>query len=168
MLSIRTILCPIDFSDASLEALHVACEYAEHFDAHLRVLHVVPFSPPFPSDMVVVAAPSSYPSDTERFEGALRQVRDVIALHVPKHLRAHAQVKMGYAPNEIVCAAEEDSADIIIMGTHGASGWRHLAFGSVAEKVVRMARRPVLTIHSQPVSTHHEVEETEQLAAAAM
>jgi nucleotide-binding universal stress UspA family protein len=155
MLPIKKIVCPTDFSEPSLAALETACELAKHFDAELRILHVIPFTPPFPTDMVVVAAPSYYPSDSERIEEAHRQVANLIEHRVPREVRALPEVEMGHAANEIVCAAEDDGADIIVIGTHGASGWRHLAFGSVAEKVVRMAHRPVLTVHGgvRPDST---------------
>ena len=60
-----------------------------------------------------------------------------------------AVTQVGLGPRGI-CESLPKGAIHLVMGTHGASGWRHLAFGSVAEKVVRMAHRPVLTVHSGP------------------
>lgn len=151
MLPLKKIICPTDFSEPSLAALETACEFAKHFDAELRVLHIVALSPPFPSDMVVVAAPNYYPSDAERIEEAQRQIANLILRRVPVGVRAVPEVKMGYAANEIACVADEEGADLIVIGTHGLSGWRHLLIGSVMEKVVRLARCPVLTVHSQPL-----------------
>lgn len=150
MLPIKTIVCPTDFSEPSQAALQTACELAQHFDAELRLLHVLLYTPPFPSDMIVVAAPNFYPSDRERFEEAHRQLEDLIRTSVPDNVRVEAAVKMGHVAHEIVCAADDNNADIIVIGTHGATGWRHLAFGSVTEKVVQMAHRPVLTVHGGP------------------
>jgi nucleotide-binding universal stress UspA family protein len=151
MLPLKKILCPTDFSEPSLAALATACELAKHFNAELHILHVLPFTPPFPSDMVVVAASSYYPSDSERTQEAHRQLADLIAQRVPDGVNALPVVKMGQAAHEIICAADDDNVDVIVIGTHGATGWRHLAFGSVAEKVVRMAHRPVLTVHGAPI-----------------
>ena len=159
MLPVTRILCPTDFSEPSLAALETACELAKHFDAELRVLHVLPFTLPFPSDMVVMAAPSYYPSDNERIQEAHRRLADLIEHRVPAGVRVLSEVKMGHTANEIVCAADDETADVIVIGTHGETGWRHLAFGSVAEKVVRMAHRPVLTIHSGPIPQREEPSE---------
>ena len=153
MLPITKILCPTDFSEPSLAALETACELAKHFDAELRVLHVLPFNPPFPSDMVVT---SYYPSDSERIQEAHRQVANLIEHRIPAGVRVLPEVKMGHTANEIVCAADNEDVNVIVIGTHGETGWRHLAFGSVAEKVVRMAHRPVLTVHGGPISQREE------------
>jgi nucleotide-binding universal stress UspA family protein len=150
MLPIKRILCPTDFSEPALTALKTACELAQHFEAELKILHVIAFTPPFPSDMIVVAAPNYYPSDAERKSEAERQIDALLRQLVPEGVRVTAEVKMGYAAEEITCAAADDDADMIVIGTHGETGWRHLAFGSVAEKVVRLAQRPVLTVHSGP------------------
>ena len=150
MLPIKQILCPTDFSEPSIAALQTACELAAHFDAPILVLHVSPYTPPLPTDLVVIAAAEYYQSDAERCDAALARVDGIISTNVPTGVRAQSAVHLGNAPHEITAAADEIGADVIVMGTHGESGWRHLAFGSVAEKVVRMAGRPVLTVHSGP------------------
>ena len=150
MLPVKKILCPTDFSEPSLVALETARELAEHFDAELRVLHVLALAPPFPGGVVMVAAPDAYPSDAERFEVARERLDELIREHLPEHPRVVPEVRMGDAPHEIVFVAEQTDADLIVIGTHGETGWRHLAFGSVAETIVRMAHRPVLTVHGEP------------------
>ncbi len=150
MLPVKKILCPTDFSEPSLAALKAACELAAHFGAELCLLHVIPFTPPFPSDMIVVAAPNYYPSDAGREKEAQQKLSEIIQQHVPENVRTSSLVKMGYAAEEITSAAKSNHADLIVIGTHGQTGWRHLAFGSVAEKVVRLAQHPVLTMHSNP------------------
>lgn len=151
MLPIQTILYPTDFSVPSLAALKAACEFAEHFAADLHMLHVIPFSEPFPTDLVVIAAPNLVPSDAERTATARKQLEGLIETWVPQGILTHLEVRMGSVPHEITCAAEDVGADVIVMGTHGETGLRHLAFGSVTEKVVRLAHRPVLTVHSGPL-----------------
>lgn len=163
MLLIKKILCPTDFSEASLPALQLACEMAQSFNAELLVLNIVPLTPPIPPDMMVFVSTSFYPTDQERCNEAREQVEKLMKLHVPSHVQAFAKVEMGQAADEIVCSADNAGADLIVMGTHGRTGWRHLAFGSVTEAVVRMSHCPVLTV---PVSEHlratHENEITEQ------
>lgn len=151
MLPIKSILYPTDFSEPSRAALTAACELAEHFGAELHLLHVIPFSDPFPTDLVAIAVPNMYPSDRERTDEALKLLDDLVRQYVPSTIHTHTDVKMGSAGNEITCAAADVAADVIVMGTHGETGLRHLVFGSVAEKVVQMAHRPVLTVHSGPL-----------------
>jgi len=151
MLPIKSILYPTDFSEPSHAALLAACELAEHFGAELHLLHVIPFSEPFPTDLVAMAIPNIFPSDRERTDQALKLLDDMVRDHVPPAIHTHSDVNMGSAAHEITCLAADVAADVIVMGTHGETGLRHLAFGSVAEKVVRMAHRPVLTVHSGPL-----------------
>jgi nucleotide-binding universal stress UspA family protein len=148
MLQITRILCPTDFSEASYAALETACEMGVHFGASLRLLHVVPFSPPFPTDLMVVAVASAAESDQERMDFAAQRLKEIMATRVPAELPVEADVKMGMADHEIVSAAEDTGSDLIVISTHGLTGWRHLAFGSVAESIVRRAHCPVLTIRA--------------------
>ncbi|HEX8234440.1 MAG TPA: universal stress protein [Abditibacteriaceae bacterium] len=146
MLPVRKILCPTDFSEPSLHALHHACELAAHFGAELHLLHVLPLMPPFPSDLLVVAV--HVESDAERETRAAHLLQQIIKERVSHNVQVTYSVKMGYAANEIAAAAEEGNADLLVISTHGVTGWRHMAFGSVAETIVRLSRRPVLTIHA--------------------
>ncbi len=146
MLPIQKILCPIDFSEPSLAALDAACELAAHFEAEVQVLHVLPLLVPFPAEVMAMAGSAQF-SDQQRCNEAMQLIDKVLLERVPQEVRAKGVVKMGSAPHEITSTADEEEIDLIVIGTHGSSGWRHLAFGAVADKAVRMAHRPVLTIH---------------------
>lgn len=148
MLPIKKIIYPTDFSVPSLLALDAACEYAQHFGAELKILHVLPYAPTISSTMMPLSVTPRLPSEEERRSYTESQIRDLIKERVPKDLTPTVQVTIGDAPSEIVRIANEDDADLIVIGTHGERGWRFLALGSVAAKVVRIAHRPVLTISS--------------------
>jgi nucleotide-binding universal stress UspA family protein len=81
---------------------------------------------------------------------AQRKVNEVIEQRLPKDARPRGIVTQGDTPTEIARLAEEEHADLIVIATHGMTGWRHLVFGSVTEKVLRLASCPVLTIR-QPL-----------------
>lgn len=83
---------------------------------------------------------------TELEGSAQRSMQDVVEQKVSKELRVRQIIGHGEAASEIVRIAEEETVDLIVIATHGLTGWRHLLFGSVAEKVVRLAKCPVLTI----------------------
>jgi nucleotide-binding universal stress UspA family protein len=150
MLPIKKIVCPTDFSEPSMAALGEACALAQHFNAELTILHVLPTMPIYPNEMGL-AAISYYPSDAERREQAQGQIDNLIQERVPKDVRVVTELRMGDAPTEITTVAADNNADLIVIGTHGETGWRYLAIGSVAAKVVRMAHRPVLTIYGGPL-----------------
>lgn len=163
MLPLKKIISPIDFSGPSLVALDTACELAGHFSGEVCLLHVVPFSPPFPADLVGVSI-GVPETDDERMNNALAQLREIAAARVPDGVQARCEVRMGYADKEITSAAYDEGADLIVISTHGLTGWRHLVFGSVAESIVRAAQTPVLTIHA-PAAASEESSETSVAAA---
>lgn len=151
MVSIKKILCPTDFSEPSYLALKTANELALHFSAELYFVHVVAPIPRLSVSKVpeVHGGPHDFniPLHLEKLEeeadARLHQVADE---RLSKELRVHHIVVHGRAADEIVRVAEKESVDLIVLATHGETGWRHFFFGSVAEKVVRMATHPVLTI----------------------
>lgn len=142
MLPLKTILCPLDFSEASLDALRAAVEYAAHFDAELHLMHVPSLAPPFPADFAAVPGAT----DEERTAQASEKLRQIAETQVPPHVRRTLFIQMGHAANEISAYADDIAADLVVISTHGVGGWRHLAFGSVAESIIRSTTRPVLTI----------------------
>lgn len=142
MLPLRTILCPLDFSDTSVEALRVAVDFAAHFNAELHLLHVPALAPPFPADFAAVPGAT----DEERIAQASEKLQAIAAANVPSQVQHTLFVRMGHAANEVACYADEIEADLIVISTHGVTGWRHLAFGSVAENIIRHTQRPVLTV----------------------
>jgi len=131
-------------------AIEHAVELASHFNAELCVLHVVPFSPVAAPDLLAV---TTVESDSERMASAQQRLEAIASERVPAGVRVRCEVKMGYADKEITAAADEEGADMLVIATHGITGWRHMVFGSVAEAIVRAAHCPVLTVHSRPTNT---------------
>lgn len=146
MLPFKRIVSPTDFSEASYAGLAVANELALHFAAELLVVHVVA-AVPIPivnsSDGLGGFDVPSYQLELET--SARNSLQEVLDERVSKELRVRPLVAYGDAANEIVRIAEEENVDLIVIATHGMTGWRHFIFGSVAEKVVRHAPCPVMT-----------------------
>ncbi|MFW6140226.1 MAG: universal stress protein [Acidobacteriota bacterium] len=146
MLPIKKILWPTDFSKPSYVALSTAQELAKHFSAELTIVNVIT---PIP----VVSSPNGPAGfDVSLYQEQIKEtskksLQDVIQKKISKEIKTQSKIVTGSAPDEIVKTAEEENADLIVIATHGETGWRHLVFGSVAEKVVRFATCPVLTIH---------------------
>ena len=145
MLPFKKILYPTDFSEASYEALKAANELALHFSTELYLVHVV-------STTSIAEASTDY-SGTPDFSvleemetSAKNSLQGIVKRRVPKELHTHQIVVLGGAADEIIRLGEEEKVDLIVIATHGQTGWRHLVFGSVAERVVRLASCPVLTI----------------------
>ena len=147
MLPIRKILCPTDFSEPSYAALKTAAELAAHFGATLCVLHVTPIMPPVPTDLLVAPTNTAYYEHSMQADAAQR-LQAMMRRHIPGDVEAYSLVRSVDAAGQIVQVAEEEGADMLVISTHGLTGWRHLVFGSVAETVVRLARCPVLTTHN--------------------
>jgi len=144
MLPLKRIVCPTDFSPAAEAAVASATELGRHFKAELVLVHVVPVLPAVPSD-------PNFTFEVPEYEHALHADAErrlnAMAAEIGAHgLTARTAVGHGDAGSEIVRLASDEAADLIVIATHGTTGWRHAMFGSVAEKVVRLARRPVLTI----------------------
>jgi universal stress protein A len=152
MLPFKRILCPTDFSEPSFEALKAAQELALHFSAELYLVHVVA---PVPR-VSVTEAPDvrgnphdlNIPLHMERLEKeAQDRLKKVAAERLSKDLRVQQIVVHGRAADEIVKVAQEE-VDLIVLATDGETGWGHFPFGSVAERVVRTAGHPVLTLRT--------------------
>lgn len=145
-MAISRILVPIDFSEDSLHALSYAEDLAAAFGAELLVLHVIePIYYATPADMYVTSPNISMLIDEQRTvaEQELRR----LAADLEARGRTHRTLlKTGTPAQVIVDAATAAGADLIVMATHGRSGLAHILLGSVAEKIVRHAACPVLTI----------------------
>ena len=146
MLPLKRILCPTDFSDYSYEAIEKGADLAKHFGAELCVLHVTPTLQNTPGLTPFPEFVGIDPADLETAirEGAERELGELIERHHLNGVRVRALVRRGSPADEIVSAADEEKCDLIILPTHGLAGWRHNIFGSVAEKVLRIAHCPVL------------------------
>jgi nucleotide-binding universal stress UspA family protein len=149
MLPIKKILCPTDFSEPSYEGLDAATELALHFSAHLTLVHVISPVPIVPG----APAPTGFhiPSMLKELESAAHETLQNDAMgRIPGELisgdLARGTIVQGDPSAEIVRIAAEERVGMIVIATHGTTGWRRFIFGSVAEKVVRLAECPVLTI----------------------
>jgi universal stress protein A len=142
------MLVPIDFSDYSKNALGYAINFAKHFKAELHLIYVVePVIYPPDFSMGQIAIPSV---DLEMDKRAKDELKNLADKQIPSDLKINILVKTGKPFIEIIETAAEIDADLIIIATHGHSGMEHILFGSTAEKVVRKAPCPVLTLR-EPV-----------------
>jgi len=145
MIEIRRILCPIDFSEHSRRALDHAVAIARWYEAAVTVLHV--FSPV--TVAAVGAAPVVFepmvlaPVDRDRL---LADTKAFAAAESAPGVAIEAVIREGSTATEILEQAASMSADLLVIGTHGRSGFDRLLVGSVAEKVLRKASCPVLTV----------------------
>lgn len=150
MLPIKLILCPTDFSAPACTCLKVASELADHFGAELLLVNVVPALPSVPPDPNYVFKIPEYEqylhADAEKH---LREEREKL---VSKKVKVRTKVGHGSAAEEIVLIAKTEGADLIVISTHGSTGLERFVFGSVAEKVVRLAECPVLTVRQEEVA----------------
>ena len=148
-MAIKRILVPIDFSKDSLDALTYATEFAAPFGAELALLHVVePIYYATPTDMYTANVNTATLIEEQR-RAAEQQLARIVAGLEKKGRRVRAAVKTGAASKVIGDSAKKDRADLIIMATHGRTGLAHMFMGSVAEKVVRSAACPVLTVRGK-------------------
>jgi len=145
MIDLQRILVPTDFSKSSSNALTYAGAFAEKFGAELYLIHVVQDLSLFIPEAVLVGPVPAPPA--EQFLAAARTAleRAIQGLSFPG-VTIHSEVLEGSAFDAIIRFAREKDIDLIVMGTHGHTGLAHLLLGSVAEKVVRLAPCPVLTV----------------------
>lgn len=144
MLNWKRIVCPIDFSEVSLGALRLAKEICSFQQATLVAVYVVePIVAP--TDFTYGSLTSGELEDrlVERSRQALAEVIESAGLKEPQVLQ---RVERGRASAEIVRVAGEEKADLIVIGTHGYTGMAHVLLGSTAERVIRKAPCPVLTV----------------------
>ncbi len=147
MLPVKKILCPTDFSEPSYEALKVADELAAHFGATLHVVNVVPVVPIVEAPIGVESASFNVASYQQELEGqAERSIKNLVGQKVAKGVNVMTDILIGNDAGEILRYAQENGVDLIVIATHGRSGWRRFISGSVTEQVVRQSSCPVLTI----------------------
>lgn len=152
-LPIKRILCPIDFSDCSYEALDGAAELAAHFSAELCLVHVVPDIPRPVRILPPADKMEEYEQGLSEYEDALtartqQKLHEAIVQRLPDALQSRAIIGRGDVAYEIVQIAEKEEVDVIVLATHSLSDWREYAHSSVVEMVVRLSNRPVLTIRA--------------------
>jgi nucleotide-binding universal stress UspA family protein len=144
VIAIEKILIPTDFSEYSRWATRYAVAFAKKFKARLYVMHVF-------EEVVFSVAPDGYSPSVSDFHAALQRSErnnlDLVIEDLCKEgVDAEPVFKVGRAYIDIVETAKDLDVDIIVLATHGRTGLSHLVFGSTAEKVVRLAPCPVLTV----------------------
>jgi len=144
MLTIKSILCPTDFSEPSLAGLQAAVELAGLFKADLKLVYVLPVLPVKPTDPNFEFAIPEYENILHK--DAETKLVEIAKTRVPPAIKTSTVIGHGNAAKEIVRIAEEDKIDLIVIATHGHAGWHHLILGSVAEKVIRHAPCPVFAV----------------------
>jgi nucleotide-binding universal stress UspA family protein len=145
------ILLPMDFSPSSDAALAMATDLAQHFGAELHLVHVVPMIPmatgidafpesPLPFEMTFLQ---------ESKDRAEQKLATYIGALASKGVKASCNVEIGNdVADSIMMVADSEHIDMLVLSTHGISGWRPLVFGSTAEKVVRQVQCPLLLLRS--------------------
>ena len=146
MLPPKLILSPIDFSDPSHQALDTAADLATYMKSELLLVHVVAMLPRLPSPAMIF---NEAEFEQELHKDAEKRLNDLVNKLAAKGLKA--RFELGTANDvamEIIRIGEHNKADLIVIATHGMTGWHRLAFGSVTEKVVRLAPLPVLVLRA--------------------
>lgn len=145
-MKINTVLVATDFSDAAAKAMETAIDLARHFEAELIVVHAYNVEIPIASPMMA----GGYVLPTKFFEQIAEQAHlqvEAVAEEITERGVSAIGVALDVPPAlAIIEEAKRRSADMIVMGTRGLTGLKHVALGSVADKVVRMAPCPVLTV----------------------
>jgi nucleotide-binding universal stress UspA family protein len=156
VLNINRILCPIDFSSPSYEALDYAAGLSLNLGAELCLAHILPEI----ADPAWASPLHSNPDEVRlvllEYEGALytgaqRKLHEVMRQRIPEGIKHRAIVRVGEAAAEIVRIAGDEKANLIVIGSRGLSGQSDI-FGSVTERVARMANCPVLIIPARDES----------------
>jgi universal stress protein A len=143
-MKLEKILIPTDFSPSAERALGFAVELALKLDASLSIVHVYNFTPyEIPEGM-----PVSGLINVDRVIGEFQKLLDAAKRRAEQAGVARVETILvpGTAYSEIARLAEQHGSGLIVMGTHGRTGFAHLMLGSVAEKVVRRAPCPVITV----------------------
>ncbi len=148
MTPIRTILHPTDFSATSRHAFELACSLARDHGARLIVLHVLE------RPVILQSGVMTPPPPSEGLEQQREEARQQLQRVRPddESIRVERRLEEGDAATAVLQVARETSCDLIVMGTHGRTGLARLLMGSVAEKVLRGATCPVLTVKTTPAA----------------
>jgi nucleotide-binding universal stress UspA family protein len=139
------ILLPIDFSPSSPAALEMAADLAKHFHAKLYLVHVIPM---FPTTTIPDMIPEAvYIQEAKVYaEGHLTKCKAALKV---SGVKSASIVEVGNdVAGNIMEVIDREHIDMVIISTHGISGWHPLVFGSIAEKVVKLVQCPLLLLHS--------------------
>jgi universal stress protein A len=140
------ILCPVDFDDPSMEALKLAASLAKSSGATLHLLHVIPILPSLGEPVLETFAPKN--GEQEEVRRRLEEKAQRYLQAVPHQVRTCTAFPPNVA-DAILRVAQEIEAGLIVMATHGRTGLSYFFLGSVAERVLREAPCPVMTVRSR-------------------
>jgi len=144
------ILLPIDFSPSSQTALEMAADLAQHFHAELYLVNVIPF---FPTTTFPDLIPETEFIQAER-TFAERHLAKCHAALAARGIKSTSSVEVGNdVAGNIMEVVEREHIDMVVISTHGISGWHPLVFGSIDEKVVKLAQCPLLLLRSAKPDT---------------
>jgi len=149
MRTIKKILVPTDFSASARAAVDYAVDLAHKFDAQVTLIHAYQTPAYLLPEGSILAGSDMIVDIMNRAAEALADARRGLEGKVP----VETLLVEGLPFIQVVNAAREGNFDLIVMGTHGRTGIRHVLLGSVAERVVRTAPCPVLTVREQAVDT---------------
>jgi nucleotide-binding universal stress UspA family protein len=146
----QKILLPIDFSPSSQSALETAADLALHYHSELHLLNVIPF---FPATTLPDFVPeASFLQDLRSH--AERKLAKCHGVLTSKGIKANSSVEIGNdVAGNIMEVVEREHIDLVVISTHGISGWHPLVFGSIAEKVVKLVQCPLLLLRSAKPDT---------------
>ncbi len=147
MPEIKKILLPIDFSETTNELVDYALFISETYGAKIEVLHVVHQLVNITGFYIPHVSFDLIEDDMENT--AIKNMGDFCEKNIKGKVDFEIHTKRGVPYDEIIKSAKELAVDLIVMGTHGATGLDHFMFGSNAEKVVRMSPVPVLTVRAK-------------------
>jgi len=145
MAEIKNILFPLDFSSASEKVLPYARYMAEKLGAKLYLMFVVEELAKYANFYVPHSALDNL--EEEMLEAAKKKMENFVAQHLEDSTNLETIITLGDIAEEIIRAVEEKEIDLIVMGTHGRKGLEKILLGSVAERVVKKAPCPVMTIN---------------------
>jgi nucleotide-binding universal stress UspA family protein len=139
------ILLPIDFSPSSQASLDMAADLAKHFHAELYLVNVIPM---FPTTTIPDVIPETAFLDNARKCAEIHLAKCKAAL-AARGVKSTFSVEVGNdVVGNIMEVVDREQIDMIVISTHGISGWHPLVFGSIAEKVIKLAQCPLLLLHS--------------------
>ena len=147
----KTILVPHDFSSSANHAAAIARDEAKLHGAKIVLVHVVDLPHQLEPNAAILADPSGAPVTVKDYAvgAAEKHIADIAERLAKDGITTTGSVRIGNPVEEILRACDAEKADLVVMGTHGRSGLRHLLVGSVAERVVRSSKVPVLTVREK-------------------
>jgi nucleotide-binding universal stress UspA family protein len=151
MITIKTILVPVDFSESSYKAILYGLSFAKQYQAKAILLSVID-DRVFEESLLLADFMSLKYNESGAREARKEMVRKKIEPMIIEMRRkfvgvkAEEVIRFGFVYKEIIKCAQEEEVDMIVMGSHGSSGIKHSLIGGIAEKIIRKAPCPVLTV----------------------